>query len=152
MSSSFWIRLGALLGGLAVALGALAAHGLEGYLEQLYAGQTRELLGHQIPAAEKYLGDFKTAATYQMYHALAILVVGLLVDRCTCRNLQWAGWCFVAGTLLFSGCLYLLVLTGQRWLGMIVPIGGVLMIVGWILLAVASIRQTNERCVPADQA
>ena len=131
--SLFWLRTAALLGGLGVALGAYAAHGLDGTLTDLYAGMTKEVLGTEVPAAQKYLGDFKTAAQYQMYHALALLAVGLLPGSSrAARNV--AGWAFLLGTMLFSGSLYLLVLSGITWLGAITPIGGVLLIVGWVTL------------------
>jgi uncharacterized membrane protein YgdD (TMEM256/DUF423 family) len=73
-----------------------------------------------------------------MYHALALMVVGLLAARRSSRSLHLAAWAMTVGTLIFSGGLYAFVLTGQRWLGAVVPIGGVLMIVGWIMLAAAA--------------
>ena len=130
----FWMRTGAVLGGLGVILGALAAHGLEGRLLELYGGKVKMLMGTEIPAPQKYLADFKTAAEYQMYHALAILAVGLLPGTASQKSANVAGWCFLLGTILFSGSLYVLVLTGQTKLGMITPIGGVLFVVGWIAL------------------
>ena len=80
------------------------------------------------------LATFETAARYQMYHALALLAVGLLTDRGVTRA-GAAGWLFLAGVALFSGSLYLLVLTGQRWLGAVTPFGGVAFIAGWVALA-----------------
>lgn len=75
------------------------------------------------------LGVFETAVRYQMYHALGlILLVALPGDY------RWSGWLFVAGILIFSGSLYLLALTGTRWLGAITPIGGVCLLAGWGLL------------------
>lgn len=130
-----WIFLGAALAGLAVAAGAFAAHGLDGKFVKQYAGQTREVTGVTVSAAQKYLADFKTAAEYQMYHALALIAVGMLARTKPSRALTIAGWSFVAGIALFSGCLYVLTLTGQRWLGMVVPIGGVLFLIGWTALA-----------------
>lgn len=118
MTAINWIRVAALLGGLSVAAGAFGAHGLKGYLEP------------------KDLETFETAARYQMYHALALLGIGLLaLYQGSSPPLQIAGWCFLSGTLIFSGTLYALVLSGIRWLGAITPIGGVLMIVGWGILA-----------------
>lgn len=131
-----WIA--AVLGGLAVALGAFAAHGLESHLARKYAGQTRTRAGEEMPAARKYLGDFETAARYQMYHALALLAVGLLAQLRPKRSLEAAGWAFLWGTILFCGSLYALVLTGATWWGMIAPIGGTLFIIGWIAFAVAT--------------
>ena len=132
--SAYWIRIGAILGGLGVILGAFAAHGLEGRLLELYDGKTKEVLGTEIPAAQKYLADFKTAAEYQMYHALAIVGLGLLPMGVSRRSIDVAGWSFLLGTILFSGSLYVLVLTGQTRLGMITPLGGVLFIVGWVAM------------------
>ena len=147
MNGRLWLVLGAVMAGLSVGCGAFAAHGLDGYFKQKYAqAEPREVAGVKIPAAQKYLQDFKTGAEYQMYHALGLLLVGLLAH--SSRSAAWpvAGWCFLGGILLFSGCLYLLTLTGQRWLGAIVPIGGVLFLVGWGAVACgaccASLRTT----------
>jgi len=122
---------------LAVILGAFAAHGLDGFLLKKYAGVTKVIAGQEVPGAVKYLGDFKTAATYQMFHGLALLVVGLLSVQRQSRALQLAGWGFLVGILLFSGSLYLLVLTGVSKLGAITPFGGLAFIFGWMALAVA---------------
>ncbi len=132
-----WIRAGAVLAGLAVVCGALAAHGLEDVFAQRYAGQTRRWGGQEVPRAVKHLADFRTAAEYQMYHALGLVGVGLLLRSCPGprRVLSAAGWAFLAGILLFSGSLYLLTLTGQTWLGAITPFGGLAFIVGWVALA-----------------
>jgi len=108
--------LGAVSAGLAVALGAFAAHGLRGRLEA------------------DMLNVFETGARYQMYHALALLAVGWASSRWPGNGTSGAGWCFVAGTILFSGSLYALSLTGQRWLGAITPLGGLAFIAGWLLL------------------
>lgn len=142
-NSQFWFRCGAILGGLAVILGAFAAHGLGPYLLQLYGSSTREVLGQQVPAATKYLADFKTAAEYQMYHSLALLALGLLPEGKSSRSRRLAGWSFLLGILFFSGSLYLLVITGRTWLGMITPIGGTLFIVGWGALCCASLGSKN---------
>ena len=136
----FWLCLGAVLAGTAVGAGAFAAHGLDGYFAREYAGQERDAAGVNVPASQKYLADFKTGAEYQMYHALAILAVGLLAARAPSSWLNVAGWSFVTGIFLFSCGLYLLTVTGQRWLGMIVPIGGTAFLVGWLALAVAACR------------
>src|SRR5437762_1441297 len=113
MTGRIWITLGALLAGLAVAAGAFAAHGLDGYFKEKYSGAApREVAGTQIPAAQKYLQDFKTAAEYQMYHALGLLAVGLLAQSRRSQCIAVAGWSFLVGIAVFSGCLYLLTLTG----------------------------------------
>ncbi len=87
---------------------------------------------------------FETAARYQMYHALALVACGLAAPWLRPRLLAWAGGLFVAGILLFSGSLYLLVLTGVRSLGAITPFGGTAWLVGWLLLALACRRQTAK--------
>lgn len=118
MSGMNWLRIGAILGGLAVAGGAFAAHGLEKTLD------------------ERGLALFETAARYQMYHALALVAVGLLATRAgAVRALDVAGWSFLVGIVLFSGSLYALALTRIKWLGAITPFGGVLFLVGWGALA-----------------
>jgi len=83
---------------------------------------------------------WETAARYQMYHALALLAVGVLTLRTRGKLVQSAGWAMTAGVSIFSGCLYGLVLSGQKLLGAIVPIGGMLMLVGWGLLALGVLR------------
>lgn len=116
--------LASVFGGLAVALGAFGAHGLSG---RLSAGD---------------LNTFETAVRYQLYHALALLGVVVALGRWPQAGLAtWAGWLFVAGILIFSGSLYLLVLTGVRWLGAITPIGGVALIAGWVCLALLALRR-----------
>lgn len=144
-NSLFWIQCGAILGGLAVIFGAFAAHGLGDYLLTKYGSLTKEVLGQQIPAANKYLADFKTAAEYQMYHALALVALGLLPEGVSRRGRKLAGWSFLLGIFLFSGSLYLLVLTGQTWLGMITPIGGTLFIVGWGAMFYAALCADRHR-------
>ena len=108
-------RLAALLGLLAVVFGTFGAHGVEG----------------SVPAEN--MDWWHTAVLYHLFHALAILACGRGgLDSPPMR----AGWFFAAGTLIFSGSLYLLTLTGWRWLGMITPIGGLLFLVGWLLLLI----------------
>jgi len=141
VSGDRWITLGAILAALAVVCGAFAAHGLDTRLPKQYAGQTRIVAGETVPAARKYIADFKTASEYQMFHALGMIAAGLLARTRPARSLNAAGWCFLLGILLFSGSLYALVLSGVTKLGMITPIGGLLFIIGWGALAVASIRR-----------
>lgn len=117
--------LASLLGGLAVALGAFGAHALAA----------------RVPA--DLLSTFETGVRYHMYHALALFAVVLAMTRWPGSSLPTiAGWLFVAGIVVFSGSLYVLVFSGQRWLGAITPIGGVAFILGWILLAVTAWRST----------
>src|SRR5947207_13699059 len=123
-SSNTWLIIAALLGGLAVVCGAFGAHALKA----------------RFTADHPMLANWETAARYQMYHALALLAVGLLAVGNPSRLLNLAGLCMTLGIVIFSGCLYALVLTGQRWLGAIVPLGGLLLILGWVLLAIAAFR------------
>ncbi|TMJ14918.1 MAG: DUF423 domain-containing protein [Alphaproteobacteria bacterium] len=104
---------GALLAGLGVALGAFGAHGLRGVLD---------------PAA---LGWWRTAVDYQMWHAIGLLAIGALGHPA----LRTPALALAAGTIVFSASLYAMALTGQRWLGAVTPLGGLLMILGWALLA-----------------
>lgn len=115
-----FIIIGALSGAMGVAAGAFGAHALRARLEP------------------RMLEVFETAARYQMYHALALVAVAWAASRWPGTLTTVAGWCFVAGTLLFSGSLYAMTLTGVRALGAITPIGGVAFIAGWVCLAVAA--------------
>lgn len=133
-----WVRTGAILAGLAVCLGAFAAHGLDKELARMYSGQTRVVVGEEVPAARKYLADFRTAAEYQMTHALGIIAAGILLGRRRSSLTAAAAWCLLLGILLFSGSLYALVLSGKTVLGAITPFGGVLFIAGWVLLAMGA--------------
>lgn len=128
-----WLLVGAVLAGLAVACGAFGAHGLKSHLSED---------GRLSEAGQQQLANWETAARYQMYHALAVVAVGILSLGGRRALLDAAAGSFTVGTMIFSGCLFLLVLSGQRWLGAVVPIGGLLFIVGWICLAVAAIRGT----------
>ncbi len=105
-----------------MAAGAFGAHALRGRL-------TAEDL--QI---------FETAVRYQMYHALALLAVGLFSSRWPSFSVTVAGWCFLAGIVIFSGSLYVLVLSGIRWWGAVTPLGGTVFLIGWILLLWAALR------------
>ncbi len=117
-----FVVLGAQSAFLAVALGAFAAHGLRGRL------------------APDMLLTFETGARYHMYHALGLLAVGWAATRWPGTTVAVAGWLFVAGTVIFSGSLYLLGVTGQRWLGAITPLGGAAFLAGWLALAAAAWR------------
>ena len=119
-----------LLGGLAVACGAFGAHGLESHFSSAGSGLTAE--------EQRLLEIWETAARYQMYHALALLAVSFVAAQRPGRAVWLAGAAMTLGTIIFSGCLYALVLSGQKWLGAVVPIGGTLMIVGWLSLLVHS--------------
>jgi uncharacterized membrane protein YgdD (TMEM256/DUF423 family) len=130
MQPKTWIACGALIGALGVALGAFGAHGL---------GDRLAGWGLSPEEVAKRLATYETAARYQMYHALALVAVGLLAQQSPTRACQIAGVAFLVGVLVFSGFLYALVLTGVKVLGAIVPIGGVAFIVGWLALAWAAL-------------
>jgi uncharacterized membrane protein YgdD (TMEM256/DUF423 family) len=117
-----FLALGALSGALAVAAGAFGAHGLRGRL------------------SPDLMAIFETAARYHMYHALALIAVAAIATRLQGRGADVAGWLFVAGTVVFSGSLYLLALGGPRWLGAVTPLGGLCFIVGWVALAWSALR------------
>src|SRR5690554_5674784 len=116
MARTFLV-LGAVLAGLAVALGAFAAHGLAPRV------------------SPERLQTFETGVRYQMYHALALLLTGWLLHQLGAWGLSVAGWCFLAGIVLFSGSLYVLVLTDTPWLGAVAPLGGTAFILVWGMLA-----------------
>jgi len=117
-----FFSIGALSALLSVAAGAFGAHALRARL------------------SPEYLAVFETAARYQMYHALSLLAVAWAVGRWPGSLPQWAGWLFVAGTVLFCGSLYALALTGVRWLGAITPLGGIAFLVGWLCLFLSARR------------
>jgi len=134
-----WLFIGTLLGGLAVATGAFGAHGLKAR----FAAD-----GALDATDEQRLANWETAARYQMYHALALMTVGLLAAREPSAFLNVAGASFTLGTIIFSGCLYALVLTGERRLGAIVPVGGGLLIAGWVSLAIAATGKPSTGAPP----
>ena len=115
-----FFRLGAFSALLSVGAGAFGAHGLR----------------DRLPPDS--LAVFETAARYQLYHALALLAAAWAVSRWPGVLPVWAGWCFLGGTVLFSGSLYGLSLTGTRWLGAITPLGGAAFLAGWICLALSA--------------
>jgi uncharacterized membrane protein YgdD (TMEM256/DUF423 family) len=120
-----FIAVGSLSGCLAVAAGAFAAHALRSRL------------------SPDMLDVFQTGATYQMYHALALVAVGMLMARFSSDGSTWlsaSGWLFLAGSILFSGSLYLLALSGTPWLGAITPLGGVAFLLAWLALAIGVLR------------
>jgi uncharacterized membrane protein YgdD (TMEM256/DUF423 family) len=148
-SQRVWGTIGAFLAGLAVIIGAFGAHGAEAILLEVHeSAKPKVVAGHEMPAAYKYLQDFKTGAAYQMYHALAIILAGMLGRRGVGRFFaHGAAICFVLGILLFSGSLYALSTTGVTWLGRVAPFGGILFIIGWILFGTAAVlpRSTSHR-------
>ena len=117
-----FLLLGTLFAALSVAGGAFASHALKAQL------------------TEKALAIFETGTRYQMYHALALLLLALFGLRTESLTLPLsiAGWAFIAGIILFSGSLYALSLSGVKWLGAITPIGGVAFLIGWGSFAIAA--------------
>ncbi len=134
MSSRLVISLAALLAAAAVALGAYSAHGLEKHLQS--AGYEASLT--------KRLDWFASGVQYQMYHALALALVGLMATGETASGgLRVAAIAFVLGIVLFSGSLYVMTLAPDEWrkLGAVVPLGGLSFIIGWLSLARAAWRR-----------
>lgn len=117
-----WIFVGALLGAVSVIAGAFGAHGLASRLD----ARSLEL--------------WETAARYLIYGAFALILVGLLGRQGAVRGVTGAGWCLLAGSLIFSGTVAVLALGGPRWLGAITPIGGTLLIAGFLLFAWAALK------------
>ncbi len=110
---------------ISVAAGAFGAHGLEGKLN------------------DHYMSVWEKAAQYQMYHAIGLIIIGVLQHPSllgSLTSLNWAGWMLFAGIILFSGSLYVLALTQIGVLGAITPFGGVAFIVGWLMLAIAAAK------------
>lgn len=121
--------MGALLGALAVALGAFGAHGLKKIV------------------AEETVQTFQTGVQYQMYHALALLLAGIIAEKSTSKLNQYAGWFFIYGIILFSGSLYLLTVfkatdtIGLSKIGLITPFGGLSFIAGWVCLFISVLKK-----------
>lgn len=120
-----YVIIGAIAAGLAVVLGAFAAHGLKAVLSP------SELI------------TFETGVRYQMYHGIALLCLPGLTALLSAKWANCVALCFVTGCVLFSGSLYVLAITGVKWFGPITPLGGVFFIVGWILLVVALVKGHN---------
>lgn len=115
-----------LSGFIAVVLGAFGSHAL------------RERLGPDM------LRIWETAVQYHLVHALALLGIAvMLAHGRQPPMLAWAGWCFLGGTVVFCGSLYILALSGMRWLGAVTPLGGLLFLAGWTLVAVAALRHST---------
>lgn len=117
---TMFIILGALLAALAVGLGAIGAHALKSQL------------------TTEQLATYQTAVQYQMYHAIGLILIGLLGLHQRSRWLDGAGWSMVVGIILFSGFLYAWLATGRRFFVYPVPVGGVAFIVGWVLMAIGA--------------
>ena len=119
---SGWFATGAVAAGIGVALGAFGAHGL------------KSRVGPEL------LEVWETGVRYHMYHALALLLVGWAATRWPGAWTNASGWLFLFGIVVFSGSLYVMTLTGMRWLGAVTPIGGVAFILGWAALVVAVLK------------
>jgi len=120
-----FLVLGALVAVLAVMMGAFGAHALRAKL------------------APDLLAIYQTAVQYHFWHALGLLVIGVLAIHLPASvTLKWSGWAMLAGIVLFSGSLYVLALTGARWLGAVTPFGGAAFILSWVLLAIAAARSS----------
>jgi uncharacterized membrane protein YgdD (TMEM256/DUF423 family) len=118
----FFFAAGSISAFLAVALGAFAAHGLKARL------------------SPDMLEVFEVGVRYHMYHSLGLLAVSFAMAERPQSSAGTAGWFFLAGIIIFSGSLYLLSLTGLRWLGAVTPFGGIAFLIGWVLLAWAAWR------------
>jgi len=112
-----WLMVGATLAGVAVLLGAFGAHGLKSKV------------------SPEDLAIFETGVRYQIYHALGLLIIGGIGFHVSQDVIQLPAYLLLAGIFIFSGSLYILVLTNTRWLGAITPIGGISFVAGWFLLA-----------------
>ena len=117
-----FFTLGCTFGALGVVLGAFGAHALRATL------------------SPEDLATFEVGVRYQMYHAFALIAVAWATTQWQASTVLVAGWAFVIGIVVFSGSLYLLVVSGQRWLGAITPIGGLALIIGWALLGWSALR------------
>jgi len=120
-----FLLLGAISAFIGVAAGAFGAHALDA----------------RLPT--ELLAVYETGVRYELFHAAALLFVGLAADRWPEAGWGRAGWMFLAGTVLFSGSLYGLALTGVRALGAVTPLGGLCFLLGWIFAAVAGLRSTT---------
>ncbi len=124
MMEKWFVVFGSGLMFLGVAAGAFGAHGLRPYFAQY----------------PELAATYETAVRYHVYHALALFVAAWLAGKWPGNLPHWAGYCFLAGTFLFSGSLYLLVFTRLRWLGAVTPLGGVAFLAGWFCLCLAAWR------------
>ena len=114
--NKLFLKTGAILAGLSIALGAFGAHAFKNILELSNNTET-----------------YETSARYQMYGALTLIMLGILTDKIPHKYLTWAGYCFIVGTIIFSGSLYLICATGVKMWGAVAPIGGTSLMAGWIL-------------------
>ena len=125
MWAKVFLAVGSLYGLLGVALGAFGAHGLRDRLDP------------------SQLSSWQTAVHYQLIHAIALLVVGVWILQSGPAPLRYAGAFFLAGVVLFSGSIYVLILTSTTWLGPVTPLGGLCLMVGWAAMIYAGIFAQN---------
>ena len=112
-----FLQSGAILGALAVALGAFGSHAFKAML-----------------TASNRLDTYETAVKYQFYHAIALILVGILMNTIASKSMTYAGYSFLIGTIIFSGSLYIICFTGVKAFGAVAPIGGLSLIAGWLFL------------------
>ena len=123
----------AVLGALGVALGAFGAHGLQ-----------------QLTTDEKILHSYQTGVQYQVYHSIALLIAAAVAEKLNEKYFKWAALCFTVGVIFFSGSLYIITYLkiqesdAARYLGPVTPLGGLLFIAGWLLLAVSVLKKQNS--------
>lgn len=139
MTGKWWLAIGAFFGFASVALGAFGAHGLK-----------QSLRDRDLPPQEQEqrLDNWEVAARYQMYHGLALLGVGLAANYRSRRLLHVAAAAFSAGVLIFSGGLYAYVLTGAKPWAMVVPVGGGLLLLGWLAVLLAVLLPPAAAATP----
>lgn len=125
MSKIFLIS-GSVLAGLGVAIGAFGAHALKAILE-----------------STNRVATFETGVKYQIYHAIALLILGILLQRVDHKFFVWSGYSFMVGVLLFSGSLFILSISGVTKWGMVTPLGGVGFILGWLFLLLGVLKTAN---------
>jgi uncharacterized membrane protein YgdD (TMEM256/DUF423 family) len=119
---SLFLCLGAVSAFFGVSMGAFGAHALKAVL------------------SPDMLEVYKTAVSYQMWHALGLIAIAFIPQASESALVHWAGWLMFAGILLFSGSLYLLTIFNLKWLGMITPIGGVAFLSAWLLIAIFAVK------------
>jgi uncharacterized membrane protein YgdD (TMEM256/DUF423 family) len=124
--AKLFLIIGSTLGGLAVVIGAFGAHAFKNILEE-----------------NNRLATFETGVKYQFYHALALILLGLIMQRFDHKLFTWSGYGFIIGTILFSGSLYILSLSGIGKWGAITPVGGIAYLVGWITLIIGISKSVN---------
>lgn len=131
MNSKYWIIAGACSAATAVALGAIGAHTLEGWLEKTF----------EPAVAAAKMQTWQTAAQYHRFHAVGMIIVGLLQQRSASKSIGAAGWLMLLGTILFSGVLYIYTVAPSRWMGPMFPLGGFSFIAAWLLLGFGVFKQ-----------